>query len=145
MLKLHTKVVELDFSGNDLRGKEAAMGLGEILSSSPLQALVLKGCYLGDIGVSAISKALYGNSHLAHLDVSLNRVTNQGMSELLKATQKSKSLATLNLSGNAINSNEIKQLSSFLIEADRIASFSFASKKFSGIFQCFQNQLEAFL
>lgn len=130
ILKLHTKVVELDFSGNDLRGKESASILGEILLTCPLQALVLKGCYLGDIGIQAISKALSVNTNLAHLDVSLNKVTNQGMSDLLKTSQKSKCLTTLNLSGNAINSNEMKQLSSFLIEADRISTFSFGSKIF---------------
>lgn len=91
-------ITSLNLANNNI-GVLGAQCISEILGNNcSLYSLGLRGCGLGDVGISLLAAGLVCNSHLKSLDVSDNDIGPLGAVKLFGAMRENTVLATVTLS-----------------------------------------------
>lgn len=99
---MHKSLTTLDLSYNIIDDSVCDCVGKLLISSCPLECLILKCNKITDIGVKSIAAALFENTKLKKLDISLNMVGNEGSCFLAHVLLSNNSLEDLDISKNKI-------------------------------------------
>ncbi|XP_044162704.1 NLR family CARD domain-containing protein 3-like [Acropora millepora] len=108
----------------------AAELAGQLKENSKLTWLELSGNRIGNEGADALAKGLKENSTLTSLDLSHNRIGNDGADALAKGLKENSTLTSLDLSNNRIGNDGADALAKGLKENSTLTSLDLSNNRF---------------